>query len=143
MSNAYKFNNFIQKYFVSDIKISINSCILLLMNNFDSPEQKEHSVNSPYARKSFRNFVIAFLLLAIQLFSVTILINGGIVGVLIILIPILACFILAILGLIYGIKSTRKKESSRWLKYIGLVGNMMLTSTLFTMLVYFLFSYFA
>lgn len=113
------------------------------MNQEDHLEQNAKKINSPYAKKSFRNFVISFLLLAVQLASVTILINGTLVGVLIILIPIVACFILAILGLIYGIKSTRKKENSHWLKYIGLVGNLMLTSTLFTMLVYFLFAYFA
>lgn len=104
-------------------------------------EQNPNTVVSPYAKKSFRNFVITFILLFIQMLSLTFIVNMSISVVL--LIPIIACFVLSILGLIYGIKSVRLKESSRWLKYIGLVGNLMLTSTLFTMLFYLLYSNFS
>ena len=106
------------------------------------PKGNHKIVISPYAKKSFRNFGIAFLLLLIQFVSLTVLANGGMATIAIGLIPIAACCILAILGLVYGIKSVRAKENSRWLKYIGLVGNLMLTSTLFTMLMYLLFAYF-
>lgn len=109
---------------------------------FKSKGKSKNKVSS-YARKSFRNFVIAFLLLVIQMFSLLVLANGGFstgTGI-IFFIPIAACLILAMLGIVYGVKSVRQKENSKWLKYIGLVGNLMLASTLFSMLMYFLFTF--
>ncbi len=112
------------------------------MNTLENPEQNDSLVRSPYARKSFRNFVITFILLFIQMLSLMVLIGGVVSSIWIPMIAIFACFVLSVLGLIYGVKSVRKKESSKWLKYVGLVGNLILSSTLLTMLLYFLFSLF-
>lgn len=97
----------------------------------------------PYAKKAFRNFVIAFVLLFLEMFLLMVLINGSIGSVIsiILLLPIIGSVIISVLGFIQGVKSVRLKESSKWMKYIGLVGNLILSTSIISVFLYGLISY--
>ena len=82
-----------------------------------------------FARKSYKAFLAS---LALYILSTVIFIGSGVkirkneILSILIGLMIVAGFIIAIIGLVNGIKSYKKKEPQNHMKYIGLIGNAVL-----------------
>ncbi len=96
-----------------------------ILDNFE-----EYS-ESKYAKQSFRNFFFSFCLYALLVFINTKIENLNDYHSIFTLILMLIALILNCTGLIYGIKSIRRKEKSVFKKWFGVLANFIFMLVIF------------